>query len=249
MSGAKILVLDIETSPTVADVWALWDQTVSLNQIHDVTKVICFAAKWAGEKKIAFASIHSDGREAMIRLAHELLDEADIVIHYNGTTFDLPHLRREFLLAGLTPPSPVQEIDLLRVVKSRFRFVSNKLDHVAQQLGLGGKTKHEGHELWTKCLEGDPDAWRRMERYNRNDVTLTEKLYNALSPWIKTGPNVALFNAADVAACNRCGDTGLAKRGFSYTATTVYQRYRCDGCGAWSRDGKALGRVGVRGVA
>ncbi len=33
----------------------------------------------------------------------------------------------------------------------------------SQRLGLGKKHEHEGHELWVKCMNGDKDAWKRME--------------------------------------------------------------------------------------
>ncbi len=56
------------------------------------------------------------------------------------------------------PPAPFKEIDLLTVAKGRFRFVSNKLDYVAQQLGLGKKTEHSGHELWVQCMAGIPKS-------------------------------------------------------------------------------------------
>ncbi len=40
----------------------------------------------------------------------------------------------------------------LQTSRSKFRFVSNKLDYIAQRLGLGKKTAHEGHELWLKVM-------------------------------------------------------------------------------------------------
>ena len=84
----------------------------------------------------------------MLEGIHSLLDEADAVCHYNGTKFDMPTLNKEFLVHRMTPPPPMKQIDLLRVVKSQFRFPSNKLDYVAQRLGLGKKKDHEGHTLW-----------------------------------------------------------------------------------------------------
>lgn len=244
----KVLTLDIETSPNVADVWGLFNQNVSLSQLRESTRVICFAAKWRGEPKVEFRSEFHDGRDEMIRRAHALLDEAQVTVTYNGRSFDLPNLRREFLLAGLTPPSPTSDIDLYRVVKSRFRFASGKLDHVAQQLGLGAKAKHEGHELWVRCLAGDEKAWRRMAAYNRQDVRLTERLYERLIPWVKGHPHAGLMSGVEEAVCPRCGSSRLQKRGFAYTPLGVYQQYACQGCGSWSRGGKRLGFVETRGV-
>lgn len=222
--------------------WQLFKVNVSLNQLMETGQVICFAAKWLDEEEVVFLSDFEVGHTAMVEGAFNLINEADVVVHYNGSKFDLPHLNREFLLAGLPPPAPVQEIDLLKVVKKKFRFTSNKLDHVAQQLGIGSKVSHEGHELWVKCMEGDPEAWERMELYNRGDVILTEDLYKRLLPWIENHPHIGLY-ADDEECCPNCGGHDLEKRGFSFTGVSKFQRFRCKQCGRWSRSGRRVGSV------
>jgi DNA polymerase elongation subunit (family B) len=227
----KILLLDIETSPNTAHVWGLWQQNVSINQLMESSYVLCYAAKWLDNEEVLFDSVHQSKPKKMLKGIHGLLNEADAVVHYNGTKFDIPTLNKEFLLHSYNPPSPYKQIDLLRVVRSQFRFPSNKLDYVAQRLGLGQKHAHEGHSLWVKCMNGDNDAWERMQEYNIQDVVLLESLYHTLLPWIKNAPNVNLFN--DVQGCPSCGDTHLQKRGTSVSATGVYQRYQCRSCGTW----------------
>ena len=62
------------------------------------------------------------------------------------------------MLAGM--PSPFVQIDLLKNRKAA-RFASNKLDHVAQQLGVGAKVKHEdGRNAWLATLP--PGEMRRQ---------------------------------------------------------------------------------------
>jgi DNA polymerase elongation subunit (family B) len=246
----RIVTLDIETAPNVADVWGLIDQNVGINQLHSSTRVIAFAAKVYGEKRIEYRSEFDDGMEEMVKRAHAILDLADVVVHYNGTKFDMPHLRREFLLADMVPPSPVLEIDLLRVVRSRFRFTSNKLDFITQELGLPGKVKHEGHELWARCIrDRDPAAWALMKKYNIHDVRITELLYTRLRPWVKATVHHGLFADLDgVNRCPRCGGVDLQKRGFAHTSVSIFQRLQCMGCGSWSREKKSLSTVDMRGV-
>ena len=53
----KILVIDIETAPASGYIWKLFDVNVSLSQLIDTSKVICFAAKWIGDKKVIFSSV------------------------------------------------------------------------------------------------------------------------------------------------------------------------------------------------
>ena len=249
MTGPRILTLDIETSPNVAHVWGLFNQTVSLNQLRESTRVMCWAAKWYGKKPVEFRSEFHDGHDVVVSRMHRLLDEADAVVHYNGKRFDMPHLYREMLLAGLTPPSPVQQIDLLQVVRAQFRFTSNKLQHVATELGLGSKASTGGHELWVKCMAGNAWAWGQMRKYNKQDVVLTEQLYDKLLPWIKVHPHHGLFDGAAADGCPNCGSTDRQKRGFAHTAQSTFQQYRCDGCGKWYRSTKATDRVATRSIA
>ena len=234
----KILLLDIESSPNTAHVWGLWQQNVSINQLMESSYVLCYAAKWLGDKEVVFDSVHQSKPKTMLKGIHGLLNDADAVVHYNGTKFDIPTLNKEFLLHSFNPPSPYKQIDLLRVVRSNFRFPSNKLDYVAQRLNLGKKHEHEGHELWVKCMNGDKDAWKRMEQYNIQDVVLLESLYNSLRPWIRNHPNHNLF--ADDHVCPNYGSTRLQKRGTAISSTGTYQRYQCSSCGTWSQSTKSI---------
>lgn len=243
----RILEIDIETSPNLAHVWSLWNQNVGLPQLIESTEMLCFAAKWYRQRPVMFSSVHCDGKDSMVAFAHALLDEADVVIHYNGKRFDVPHLNREFVEAGMTPPSPFQQIDLFQVVKRRFRFPSNKLDYVSRTLGLKGKVRHEGHELWVKCMAGDAKAWRTMQRYNKQDVMLLEELYDVLLPWIPGHPSRTVIDGIE--GCPGCGSEALTRQGYAYTSVSKYQRFRCSDCGKWSRGSKRVAAADIREVA
>jgi hypothetical protein len=232
----KILHLDLETAPVLAHVWGIWQQNVGLNQIINDGYILCWAAKWDKQPDIMFSSLHQANRKKMLQEMWNLLDEADAVVHYNGTRFDIPWLNGEFICEGMTPPSPYKQIDLLKVVKAKFRFPSNKLAYVAVKLGLGEKEKHQGHELWIKCMADDKEAWNTMETYNRQDVVLTEKLYNKLMPWITGHPVRALYAGVDALMC-RCGagPDHLVRQGYAYTNLSKFQQYSCKKCGSWFR--------------
>jgi hypothetical protein len=230
----KLLALDIETRPALAYVWKVWDENIGVDQIVDPGGVISFAAKWIGEDEVEFRSDFHDGHKRTIKRLWALLNQADVVVHFNGKRFDIPHIQREFVEADLLPPSPFKQIDLFTTVKQQFRFLSNKLAHVSVQLGLEGKVEHEGFLLWLKCMEGDEDAWTRMKEYNIQDTILLEDAYNILRPWIKAHPNIAIEEGME--ACPKCGGTHLQSRGWAYTRQSKFRRYQCQDCGAWLRD-------------
>jgi predicted RNA-binding Zn-ribbon protein involved in translation (DUF1610 family) len=232
----KILLLDIETSPMTVYSWGLWNQNIAIKNIIDSGKMLCWAAKWVGEEDVMFSSFLT-GHKKMLKKIHKLLDQADAVVHYNGSRFDIPTLNKEFLLEGMTPPSPYQQIDLLKTARQQFRFPSNKLDYVGQALKVGKKEGHEGFELWVKCMNKDAEAWKKMESYNKQDVVLLEQVYHKFLPWIKNHPNRALVKNEGM-TCPTCGGHDMIRRGYNLTKTGKYQRYQCNGCGTWSSSRK-----------
>lgn len=237
----KILFLDIETSPNLAYVWGIWEQDINPRHMVSTSSTLCWAAKWHGQREVMFDSVHQSTEKQMLKRVHRLLDEADVVVHYNGRKFDVPTLNKEFLLNGMAPPSPYKQVDMLQVARGKFRFQSNKLDYVASQLGLGGKASHEGFELWVKCMKGDAGAWSRMERYNKRDVVLLEQVYEKMLPWVPNHPNHSAMDGRPV--CPNCGASKLQKRGTQLAKDTTYVRYQCGGCGAWSRSSQSVKRA------
>lgn len=250
--GPRNLLLDIETSPTLAWVWGLFNQNISApDQVREAGKPICWAAKWDGEKKIFFEAgdyaPDGHGDYEMIRKIHNLLDEADWVTHFNGQSFDIPHLNWEFARWGLGPPSPFRQIDLLLTARKQFRAVSNKLAFLSQELGLEGKVKHEGFALWLKVMEGDPAAWKRFRRYNIRDVTLLEEMLDIMRPWLVGSPSHASFHGDF--RCPSCGGKDLVKEGYVFTNLSKFPRYHCKDCGRWSRDTRRVSGVHIATVA
>lgn len=234
--------------------WRLFKENIPLQRLVETGEVICVAAKWYDSDDVMFYSVHHDGKQEMLNAIYNLLSEADAVVTYNGKKFDIPHLNREFILAGMTPPAPYAQIDLYWTARQKFNFVSNKLDHIATELGIGSKFEHAGFQLWIDCMKDDPDAWEEMKTYNMKDVVLTEKLYTRLLPWITSHPAASLYGdpearADGIPACPGCGGTNLKPRGRAYTSVSVFQRYRCDDCGKWSRSGSRLEGVPVRGMS
>ena len=232
----KILLLDIETAPNIAYVWGLFKQNIAPGQLVESGYVLSWSAKWLNKDEI----IYSDCRDKkMLSTIHSLLSEADAVIHYHGSKFDIPTLNKEFLKKGINPPATYKQIDLLKIVRKEFKFPSNKLDYVAQALKVGQKVRHPGFEMWIGCMNNNEDSWNTMQEYNKGDVVILEKVYYKLLPWIKNHPNIGLHNQIED-VCPNCGGSHLEKRGFSFTNLGKFQRFMCKTCGTWSRSKKSL---------
>ena len=57
----RILTIDIETKPMTVYSWGLFNQFHSIDQIVDHGGLLCFAAKWMGDKEVLFYSEWDDG--------------------------------------------------------------------------------------------------------------------------------------------------------------------------------------------
>lgn len=242
-----MLVYDLETSPSVIYSWGLGKQYHNLGELIQEPRIICFAAKWLDSKKVEFYSEWGDGRADMLGQAHRLFDEADAVVGFNNLSFDDTWVRGELIREGFAPPSPFRSLDLYRESR-QFRFVSHKLMHLTSILTPDRKMETGGFGLWKQALAGDPKAQRKMAAYNKQDVRVTQELYEVMLPWLKRPLNLSLYGASDD-ACPRCGSENLERRGFAYTALGKFQQYRCNDCGGWSRGKKNLQSIDVRGAA
>ena len=221
----------------MAYIWDLFTRYVPHSQVAEPGYTLCWAAKWLGSKKMMYKSVYHDGEEDMIDTIHALLEEADVVIHFNGTKYDIPKLHNEFLQLGMGPPAPFVEIDCYKTAKNRFKLLSNSMAYVAKTLGIEGKHHHKGMELWTDCMAGDPSSWREMKKYNIQDVVMQEQIYYMLRAWIQPHPNFALFNDVEVPQCPACGSTNLYLHPQVHVTQTMrYQRVKCRDCGKWSRE-------------
>jgi DNA polymerase elongation subunit (family B) len=233
--SVRILTIDIESRPLQVYAWGLWDQNISIGQIIEHGGMICFAAKWMGDKEVIFKSVHHDGYEAMLESAWGLLSEADVVVTYNGDRYDIKRLNNEFFLAGMTPPKPFKSIDLLKVNKGRFDLPSRKLDYLVQRSGVGAKVKHQGFDLWIDCMAGDEKAWALMRRYNEGDTRITERAFVRLLPWLTNMPHLAMFTG-DAHACPYCASKRIKWDGeYTHTLNQTYRLYQCLNCSGWIR--------------
>jgi predicted RNA-binding Zn-ribbon protein involved in translation (DUF1610 family) len=90
-------------------------------------------------------------------------------------------------------------------------------------------------------MAGDERAWRLMEKYNKQDVVLTEKLYDALRPWIPNHPHLSMFSGESW-GCPNCGhkDVSRNRQGTARANVTQYRQYACPRCKTWIRGTKKL---------
>lgn len=233
----KILLVDLETAPSLGFVWGKWEQNVI--QFKEDWYILCYAYKWLGEKKIYINALpdyngykkQSTNDKHLVKDLWRLFDEADFIIAHHGDGFDIKKSNARFIFHGMQPPSPYKSIDTLKVARRHFKFDSNKLDDLAQYLKIGKKKAHEGKSTWLGCMMGDNKSWDVMKTYNAHDITLLEEVYLRLRAWSTTHPNLDSFTKKN--NCPTCQSSKVQRRGVNISKTGHRDRFHCRDCGAW----------------
>jgi DNA polymerase elongation subunit (family B) len=232
----RLLTVDIETRPMESRHWGLWQQNIGINQIRDPGGLLCFAAKFHGERRVHFHSLWGDGEKAMARHLFRLFDEADAIAGWNSDKFDIRWIQAQFLKHGMGKPSPFAKVDLMKSVKRQVMLPSYKLDYVAQWLEIGQKIRTGGFDLWNDVLDGCDKARAKMRRYNINDTKLTEQVFDRLNAkgWVLGLPNASV-EGGECCPNPMCASERLQYRGFQVSKTRRYRRFQCLDCGTWGK--------------
>lgn len=234
MDKVKVLLFDIETSPSLGYTWGKWEQNVI--SFKKEWEMLSFAYKWLDQKQVYCLSrqdFADKTEKSLIKALWNVMDEADIIIAHNGDQFDNKKSKAKFIEHGLTPPSPYKTIDTKKVAKSQFMFNSNSLDDLGRLLKVGRKKQTGGFDLWLGCMANKKKSWELMKKYNKQDVLLLERVYLKMLPWITNHPSVAQYNTGK--ACPKCNSSRLKSKGLVHTKTMSYRRFLCLGCGGHSR--------------
>lgn len=235
----KILVFDIETSPSISYTFGRFNYNIKYDQVEQEPILLCWAAKWLYSTEVMTDKITKEevlnvDDARIVKSLWKLLNKADIVIAHYGDGFDIPMLNTRAILNNLPPYNTTRSIDTKKVASSIFKFPSNKLDALAKYFELPGKISTE-FQLWINCLKGKEEAINEMQIYNIQDVEVLEAVYLKLRPYIKSHPNVSVYMESDKQLCSACGSEDVVDTGnYQYTNTGKFKLYRCE-CGALSR--------------
>lgn len=242
----KILIFDVETAPMRAYVWGRWKQNIALNQTISEWFMLCWSAKWLySDEVISDCLTPEEAKEEfdyrIVFHLWELVNEADIIIAYNGKRADIPWMNTRFIQNNMTPPSPYLVIDPCEIAKKDFGFSSNKLDALAGYFDIPHKLDTD-FTLWERAINGDQKALNYISTYCGKDVEILEEVYIKMRPWIKGHPNIGNMLESIVPMCSNCGSENLEelKGKFYFTSVSKYRLYRCKDCGTISR-----GRVNI----
>lgn len=229
------LFFDIETSPNIGLFWeAGYKKNITTDNIIRERAIICICYKWEDEKEVY--ALQWDAKQNDKRMLEQFIavaNTANEMVGHNGDKFDLAWIRTRCLFHGIDMFPTYQTIDTLKVARSKFRFQSNRLNYIAEFLGLGGKIKTE-FNLWKDILlNKDKVAMEKMIKYCKKDVSLLEEVYKLLGNHIAPKTHYGVVFGQDRGSCPECGagSEDLIKNNTVVTATGLTRiQYKCKVC-------------------
>lgn len=232
-TGIKRLFFDIETSPNIVYSWRIgYNLTITPDNIIDERKIICISYKWENSDKIYSLSWDKNqcDRQMLIDFI-EQANQADELIAHNGDRFDIKWIRTRCIFHRIPMFPQYKTLDTLKKAKNGFNFNSNKLDYIAQFLGVGAKVKHSGFDMWKNVMKGDPDAMNEMVNYCEGDIIVLEDVYFTMQNYIKTNTHNGVINNNLKYSCPSCGSehSELIKNNVT-AAGTIKRLMQCTDC-------------------
>lgn len=238
----EVLIVDIETAPVKANLWRPDMGYVPHQMMEDDIFMLSWAARWRGQKKIHSDIVDPDEAVARqdLRIVKSLADiirEAEAVIAHNAKKFDLPKINGRLAVQRVEPLEPFRTVDTLQLSRKSFGFSYNHLDYLAQ-IFLDEHKIRTDFELWRMCIQGHKPSLDKMLRYNQKDVKLLEEVFDAMLPYLRGVPRLAVAEKDMEWACPNCASGDVIKRGFHDTNASRFQTWECKSCGSYSRERK-----------
>jgi hypothetical protein len=216
------LYFDCETSPNVVYSWRLgYNLSIDHSALIEERAIICICYKWEHEDKVHSLTWDRGCDKKMLQRFSKVLRSADIAIAHNGDRFDVKWFRTRCLYHRVDCPSTIVTHDTLKTSKGRFYFNSNRLDYIAQFLGIGKKEDTGGFKLWKDVMAGNRSALKKMVSYCENDVVILEGVTKELDEYIEPKIHAGVHGGGFRHHCPKCGSDNTKRNKKKTTASGI----------------------------
>ncbi len=232
-STIKRMFFDIETSPNVGYFWRTgYNLTIPTENIIDERKIICISYKWETDDNIHTLTWDENKCDKQMLIDFiEQANKADELIAHNGDRFDIKWIRTRCIFHRVPMFPNYKTLDTLKKAKSGFNFNSNRLDYIAQFLGVGAKVKHSGFDMWKNVMKNDKKALKEMVNYCEGDIIVLEDVYFTMQNYIKQNTHNGVINNNLKYSCPTCGSehSSLVKNNVTAMGT-IKRLMECEDC-------------------
>lgn len=230
----KRLFYDIETSQYEVRSFRIgYNLNLGYQNVKKLAKIICISWAWDDEDKIHNIRWNDDMCDKdMLEKFIEVLNEADEIVAHNGDRFDIKWIRTRALYHRLKMKPKYRSFDTLKKAKSGFNFPNNRLDTIAQFLGVGAKVEHDGMKMWDAVQDGDNYYLDEMVKYCDGDIIVLRDVYLAMQSYVKNNTHTGTHNSKLKCSCPNCASEDISLLKNTFTALgTIKREIECNSCG------------------
>jgi len=225
VSKPKILLFDIEAS----------------NLSANFGFAICVGYKWLGNKKVycpsvldfknSFKKDCTNDKELMLAL-EPVFDQADGIISWYGSRYDMPFLQTRRLMHDLQPLKIAPHIDAWRIARNHLKFTSNRLETVSRSIpAIKDHKTPLNSSSWIKGAAGHKASIHYIIEHCKKDVLVLEETFLKLKPFATNLPNFSMLSG--VRQCPSCGSSNYTHQGIRANHRTLQAQLKCKDCGHW----------------
>ena len=237
LTKRRRLFFDIETSYCIGKFWRPgYKVFISASNIIKQAGIICIAYKWEDERQTYCLdwNINKQCDKKLLQQFIEIANQATELVGHNGDKFDLPWIRTRCLYHKIPMFPNYTSIDTLKISKGKFRFPDNKLNTIANYLGIGGKIRMTDADWDKVILEKHKPSLDKMIQYCKKDVLLLERVYSHLKTHVAPVSHYGVIFGSDRGSCPECGSDDLIKVNSRTTATGLKKiQLKCNTCGRY----------------
>jgi DNA polymerase elongation subunit (family B) len=229
----KRLFFDIETSPNIVYSWRIgYNLNITPENIINERAIICIGYKWETEDNIHTLTWDNNKCDKqMLEDFVKVANTADELIAHNGDRFDIKWIRTRCIFHRIPMFPHYKTLDTLKKAKSGFNFNSNKLDYIAQFLGVGAKVKHSGFDMWKGVMSNSKEALDEMVNYCKGDIIVLEDVFLTMQNYIKPNTHAGVINNNLKYSCPCCSSENISLVKNNVTAMgTVKRLINCLDC-------------------
>jgi DNA polymerase elongation subunit (family B) len=230
----KRLFFDIETSQYEVRSFRIgYNLNLNYQNVRQLAKIICISYSWGEDGKIQ--NLHWDKNQCdkqMLIDFIKILDEADEIVAHNGDRFDIKWIRTRAIYHRIPMRAFYKSFDTLKKAKSNFNFPNNRLDTIAQFLGVGAKVEHDGMKMWDEVQDGNKHYLKEMVKYCDGDIVVLRDVFFAMQNYTKPNTHIGVLNNNLKYSCPCCGSEQVELIKNNVTAMgTIKRLMGCLSCG------------------
>jgi len=171
VNNSKIVMFDLETFDLAAD--------------FGLIMVGCIKER-GGETHTFVAHGDADEPQCILNIRNAI-EEADYVVTYYGTKFDIPYLNTRLIIHNEKPIDEIRHIDLYYTVRHRLRLNRNRLQNVEEAILNSPQKTRILPGIWRRALQGDEEALDYIVDHCIKDVAILEDAFDKLRGFINIG--------------------------------------------------------------